>query len=364
MLWHVFYNAFGLDMSDLSIKIVQLKNTSFASRTPTFSVKNYRSVDLPPGLIVNGELQKPEEIRKFVQQLLVPKGKERAIKGYWVVASIPETQSFTKLIQTELPANTLTEADVFSIAKQHIPFEEEEYYLDWQVIPQEKTGATPMTSILIGASPKKIADSYTYLLESLGFGVIALEIEAIAIARSMITANKQYGEEARMILDMGAIGTSIIVYDNECIQFSTTIPFSGELLTTAIAQKLNIPHDEAEAKKKKEGLEYQKGAFWPIIASLVDTCAVDIKKTIDFYYAHFPDAHRITHITLCGGMASMKGIDDILSASLSIEVTPGNPWKNVSQKNTPDIKKGWEYATAIGLALRAADNPFLTHDSI
>lgn len=368
MFWRIFENAFGLDISDLSVKLVQLRNISFLSREPRFSLRAYRTMPLPPGLIVNGELEQPEEVRKLIQELLSDgRGQRPPIKGYWVVASIPETQGFIKLIRTESDPRGMTHEDIIALAKRHIPFAEEEYYLDWQmIIPKKATDDDPPAyTLLIGATPKTISDSYTYLLETLGLGVIAMENEAVAVARAMITASKTYAEEARLVLDIGATGTRALVYDHDTIQFSTQLPFSGELLTTAIAQKLNLSHDEAEAKKKQDGIAFSKGPLWPIVTGLIDAFVDDLKKTIDFYYAHFSETHRITHITTCGGSAALPGLTDVLSTKLGIETKPGNPWKNISPKAAKDrLPEGAELATAIGLALRAADNPFLTHDSV
>jgi type IV pilus assembly protein PilM len=367
MFWRIFDNAFGLDISDLSVKVVQLRNVSFRSRHPRFRIRAWRSIELPPGLIVNGELQQPEEVRKKIQQLLAgTQGKQRPIKGYWVVASVPETQGFIKLIHTDTDPRELSRDDIVSLAKRHIPFAEEEYYLDWQmIIPKKKDEDDAQEyTLLIGATPKKVADAYTYLLEALGLGVIAFENESVAIARAMITASKEYTEEARLVLDMGATGTRTLVYDHDTIQFSSQLAFSGELLTTAIAQKLNIPHDEAEKKKVDAGIAFSKSPLWPIVTQQIDALAADLKTTIDFYYAHFPKANRITHITLCGGCALLADLPDVLTQKLGIETKPGNPWKNISPNQKDALPPGLELAPAIGLALRAADNPLLTHDRV
>ena len=230
MFTNHFPNAFGLDIGDLSVKLVQLKNQSWRRRAPSYRLLNFRDIDLPPGLIVNGELQKPEEVRRRIQHLLSENEESKAIKSPWVVAALPETQTFIKLIQTKTPAADLLEEDVKNLAKKHIPYEDDgSYYIQWQIMP-EAPDSEEKTRILIGAVPKKIADSYTYLLESLGLGVIALEIEALAIARSMITAGKEYEKEARALLDLGAVRSSFIVYDHDIIQFSTSLPFSGEII--------------------------------------------------------------------------------------------------------------------------------------
>lgn len=366
MFTNPFSNAFGLDLGDLSIKLVQLRNRSFLHKTPRYDLVNFRSTSLPAGLIVDGELQKPEEVRKKIQYLLNGDGKKnKAIKSPWVVACLPETQTFIKLIEAKKTAEELTEDDIKTIAKKHIPFEDDgSYYLEWQVMP----GAKDSVPILIGAVPKKVSDSYVYLLESLGLGVVALEIEALSIARSLITVSKEYNNEARALLDLGATRSSLIVYDHDIIQFSTTIPFSGEILTLALAQKLNIDLPEAESLKIKTGLNYEndKNKIWAILNTETESLIKHINNAIQFYYSHFENANRITRITMCGGSANIKNLDKVLSTKLKILCRPGHSWKNLNSPNTIPMSdaESLTYTTAIGLALRAADNPFLTHGSI
>lgn len=359
MFFNPFPSAFGLDIGDLSIKLVQLRNVSLRHREAAYEIATMRTVSLPPGLIVNGELQQPEKVRKYIQHLLKGTGDERPIKSPWVVTSLPETQSFIKLITLNKPAEEIIEDDVLSSAEKHIPFSLDKYFLDWQIIDSLAKDETP---VLIGAAPKDICNSYTYLMGTLQLCVVALEIEALAIARSMITAKKEYDNEARAILDLGAVRSSLIIYDKDVLQFNITLPYSGELVTTLLAQKLHISHEDAEKKKKEVGVEFQErnNAVWTIVAGSVDDLARDIKKAIEFYYSHFPGANKITHITMCGGGSEMKKLDSLLSLKLGIEAKPGNPWKNLSEHAADSIpkKNGLEFCTAIGLALRAAENPF------
>ncbi len=368
MLTNPFPNAFGLDIGDLSVKLVQLKNESLFKRRPVYRLVDARDIDLPPGLITNGELQKPEEVRKHIQHLLSGKTHKKNIKSPWVVASLPETQSFIKLIETKTPVEDLLEDDIKVLAKKHIPYDDDgSYYIQWQIMPATIYDSQK-TRILIGSVAKKIADSYTYLLESLGLGAVALEIEALAIARSMITASKEYEGEARAILDLGATRSSFIVYDHDIIQFSTTLPFSGEILTTALSQQLHISYEDAEELKIKQGLSYrtrQTRAF-EIINKVSEDLIKYINDTLQFYYSHFSNTNKITRIIMCGGGANLLYLDKVLSSKLKIVCAPGHPWKNLNSHQTIAIneKESLTYSTAIGLALRAADNPFVTYDAI
>ena len=119
-------------------------------------------------------------------------------------------------------------------------------------------------------------------------------------------------------------------------------------------------------KKKAYGLEYTKNKGWPVIAEQTDKFIVQIKETLEFYYTHFPSTNKITHITMCGGGALMKGLDKILTTKLKIESKHGKVWKNLFSPKPINLNnnKSLRFAKAIGLSLRAAQNPFFDNNSI
>lgn len=360
-----FNNAFGIDLSDLSVKIVQLNSHAGRHQAMSFDVKTLRSTKIPHGLIVNGELIEPEKVRQCILQTMegALKEKKSPLDSVWVVASIPEAQSFLKRITFENSPENITAEEIISTAKTHMPFDENTHFVDWQIIPHDTKEKTVKTHILVGAVSKQIAQSYTFLFESLGLTVVALEPESLAVSRTMITANKTYGNEARAILDLGATHSTLIIYDNNSVQFTISIPFSGELITTAIVQKLGISYSEAEEKKITAGLSYAnaKGSLFALLSDMAQQLVEEVKQAINFYESHFEEANQITHITMCGGTANLQQLDEVLTKSLGIESKPGHIFKNLMSKHEfpLDNAKALSYAAAVGLALRAADNPFV-----
>ncbi|MFA5061602.1 MAG: pilus assembly protein PilM [Patescibacteria group bacterium] len=360
LLRNPFAGAFGINIGDLSIKLVQILPCPFYKRCG-YVLKEIRSASIPPGLIVDGEIQQPEPVR---QKLLFLLGrgdhKYKPIKSTWVVASLPETKTFLKLIEVEIDGTDLSSVDIAYQAKKHLPFELEETYLDWQIVNTDTKENT--AQILIGAVPKVIADSYTFLLESAGLNPIALEIEAISIARSMITEDKDYTGEARALLDLGGTRSSLLIYDNKSIQFSTTLKFSGELVTSAVELGLKLERHQAEVLKINNGLAFdQKNPkYLPIVSKLAENLIEEIKTNFLFYKEHFKNPNKINHITMCGGMSNWKGIDNLVSRKLKIATHPGHPWKNLFNRGlySFDQEKSLGFASSIGLALKAAKNPF------
>ena len=359
MFTNPFPNAFGLDMSDRSIKVVQLRR--LRGRLPAYALVSAGAVRLPEGIIERGEIIEPEKTRTHIRELLAGEKKARKpIASKWVVASLPESQTFFKRLTIPKRGDQLLEDDVWEHAARHMPFDRDAYYLSWQAIPPIENEAET-TDVVVGAAPKRVANSYTYLLESLGLGVIALESEALSLSRALIPEGAEE-EDAMGILDIGATRANLIVSDYGMTQASIALPFSGDDVTATLSQKMGMSLDEAEQKKIDSGLDFKKtkGKAFHILATHIDQCAQHIKKAITFYDTHFENRHKISVLALTGGSAHLKNLDRVLALKLKMKVRLGNPWTNVSLKKSSRVPLDAPllYATAVGLALRAVENPF------
>ena len=344
------------------MKLAKLKKKpGYFGRPDSYTVTTLRAISLPPGIIVNGEIQQPELARKKLLLLLGKEGgKFEEIKTPWVVADLPEPKTFLKLIEVPSEDGELSSDDVLYQASKHLPFDLDEAYLDWQIINYDSK--SNVAHILIGAVPKIISDSYTYFLESAGLSPITLEIEALTLARALITAGKEYHNEARAILDLGATRSCLIIYDHNTLQFSMNINFSGELINTALVQELKMEYADAEQLKIKQGLTPAKNSprYLTIMTRLTNKLAEDVRRAIDFYNDRFPNPNPVTHITMAGGVANLNNLDNFLSRKLKISTHPGNAWKNLLPGKIIAREKqarGLVAASVLGLALRALQKP-------
>ncbi len=356
-----FYGAFGLDFGDSSIKLVQILKKFNLHGRATYELKHLRKVELLPGCIAQGEILQAEAVKQKILHLLGYEGTEfKKITSPWVVFDLPVTKTFLKLIEIKTPPLQLTEEDVKLEAVKHVPFDIKETYLDWQIINKNEDGALT-SKVLLGAAPKTIVDSYMNILDSIGLNPIATELEDLSIARAMITCNKTYMGEARAILDLGASRSTIIIYDKGSIQFSQMINFSGDLIDTALMQSLKIDRPTAENLKNKNGLTYDPAypLYLKTVSEITEQLLSDISKTIAYYRNHFPEPNPVTHITMSGGVSALKNLEKIITKKLEVGAYPGNAWKNIYNEKLigRDRNELLSYASAIGLGLRAAEEP-------
>ncbi len=340
---------FGLDISDSSLKLI-----SFRKRNKQIKLVSYNQIEVPEGYFIDGEIKEKEKIIELIQALISTTKGEK-IKTPYLISTLPETKTFIKLI--EIPVS-FEKVDLEIIKKeiiQHIPLPLEEVYLDWQKIATKEG----KLKILVSVCPKRIVESYLSLLERAGLKPLALEPESASLSRAIV---KEDFLEGLIILDLGAKRSSIIVFDYGTIQFTVTLSISGEKITKTISEKLKITLEEAEKAKIICGFEEKKcqGILEEMLFSVVEDLTKKIEEAINFYKEnHLPPDHRkITKIFLCGGGANFKGLEEILSQRLKLEVKKANPLLGLEFSSGLNLNQteALIYATAIGLALRGLES--------
>ncbi|OHA62466.1 MAG: hypothetical protein A3E07_03700 [Candidatus Wildermuthbacteria bacterium RIFCSPHIGHO2_12_FULL_45_9] len=351
--------AFGLDISDHSVKMCRLVKHRDEYRLNTFG-----EFSLPEGVIVEGEVKKDEELAKLLEEgMKSVQGKK--LDTRYVVASLPEEKAFLQVLQLpKMKPEEVRQAILFE-AENYIPYPLETVYLDYQIVSPFAARADDHFDVLIASWPRVMVDQYIGILRSARMNPLALEIESFAIARAVIP--HEVSGTPVFLVDLGASRTGLSVYAGYSLQFTASAAVSSSDLTNAIAKTLQVSVEKAEKLKFDYGMagsEQGKEVFDALIPSLTDL-AEQIKKYIDYYETHALHQHlgkqkkAISKVFLCGGGAVMKGLPEFLSKQLNVKVQTGNPWVNIrpeQSKIIPPISfdDSLRYTTALGLALRGA----------
>ncbi|MFH1565085.1 MAG: type IV pilus assembly protein PilM [bacterium] len=352
----------GLDISDTSLKFVQLKKASELKLGKSkdkkivekLEMSCFNSIKLPPGLIINGEIKNQEETAKQINKLLYS-SKCGNIFSKNVITVLPQTQTFIKLLQIpNTPEEEMLKAISEEVVK-HIPLVLDEVYIDWQIINREEK----KLNVLIGTAPKKIVDQYIKTLDQASLQLVALEIEAASICRALIPEiNKDESDsDAYLIIDLGASRSSLIVCSKKTVYFTINAPISGNTITKQIADSLKIDTFKAQKAKQICGLNKNKckGVMLEILNDMIKNLIDYIEQAISFFQGNYPQK-QIKKIILCGGGGNLLEIDKILFEYLKIPVIKGDAWIKVRQNKADKYNalnnNSLSYTTAIGLALR------------
>lgn len=336
--------AFGLDISDQAIRLVQ-----FGWRRKSVVITAYNELALPAGCLVKGEIKQASVFVSALEKLIKTRiGNGRLSQKAIVV--LPESETFMKNICIETADETELPEKIREVLPQNLPLDINEIYWDWQEINKNKNSH----QVIIGASPKLIVNDYLKVISRAGIIPVVLEIEAAAISHLLLDHNKD--KEPQIIIDIGLNRTGLFLYDGEMIQFTVSLPISGKQINEVIAQSLDLDMTKAEEAKITCGLDKNRceGAILQVLIPTIEDLASQILNAINFYYENFPNAKEIGKITLCGGGANMFGITETINKATEIKTEISNPFKNIVNPNpkffTPE--KSQPFITALGLGLR------------
>lgn len=340
---------FGLDLSDLSVKIVQLEREGKNDRILSFG-----SAPVPPGSVIDGEIVKKEQIVLAIREAVKRAGPKK-VKTKKVICSLPETKAFLRLVSVpKMKEEEVREAIKWEM-EANIPLPIDQVHYDWQLLDKKINKDPGKTDMLVVAVAKKVVDQFIGVLELAGLQAEGLEIESIAQARSFLTERDE--DKTTLIMDLGDRRTSFSISVGTVPCFTCSIPISAQSITDAISKGLSIPFEEAEKIKINSGIgsAVKNDPVFKSVRPVLESLASELEKSIDFYLTGLRYSDSVDRIIICGGGANTKGVVPFLSQRLGKEIEPGNPWANIQVgKKLPIIEKekSVQYSTAIGLALK------------
>lgn len=348
-------DAFGLDLSDRSIKVAQFKK-----KNGKIYLYAHGREDIPQGFIDGGEIKNEEGVVELVKKAMAS-AKPKPIKAKFVVYSIPEPKGFIRVVKIPRVEEQNLEDSIRYEAEQLFPIDINDSYVDWQVLGTSDNSAT---EVLVAAVPRELIDSYSSLFRAAGLKPVAAEIESIAIARSLINESKS--SRPVLIIDLGKDRTSFIIFKNPAVQFTASIPICGNEIDKAIAKELKISEDKAEKIKERCGLNFEGDCkkIYRIIQPSLQEMIKYISKLTDYYKEHYEFESDIAKVIICGGEARMNGISSFLSLRIKKEIEKGNPWINIMpsvDSKMPPISRDESlvFVTVLGLAMRGIDNWYI-----
>lgn len=336
----------GIDISDQTIKIVHL------SPAPSWRLLSHCMKVLPAGVIENGiVLDKKKMQEEIVSALSSCRISVKAKDS--VVASIPETQSFLRVIEIpNMVEEEIHEAIRWEIA-QHIPFGLENVYVDWQPSsPSTHSIKEGHMEVEVGAAQKRVVDPLYSVIHDIGLDVVAFELESQAIVRSLISRDWKL-KQGILIVDIGNTATNVVVYDHSAVRFTASLPQGVMQLLRDIS-----PDDAKNIVENLSALpKWFSDRAQAQILITAESLVHDIFGIVQFYNS-IDANHTVKEIILTGGGSNLLGLDNaFLKYFTEVHIQRGNPWVNVltgknATKTPMDLQESVRYSTAIGLALR------------
>ena len=261
------------------------------------------------------------------------------------VISFPNSSVFTSVIEMPKMSEKELGSAVEFEAKKYVPLPITEIDLSWSIISETEENLEKQ-KILLTAVPRQISLDYQAMFEMAGLNLLAGEIEALALIRSLI-GNAPLN---CVIIDIGGKSTGLNIIENGLLRLSRSLNIGGDTMTAKIAESLNITKERAEQFKRDFGVS--GNTFIPdAVKPVLNLIKNEVKQLLSIYQTHGIGAERVI---IVGGGANLPGILDFFS-DLNAKVELGDPLKTVSysQSLSPILKRyAMNLPIAIGLAMR------------
>ena len=341
-------SSFGLDISDESLKFIELVATKHG-----LGVGRYGEKMIPPGVIESGKIKDTKRMEEILSTLR----KEEGVKS--VRVSLPEEQVY--LFQLRLEKNGLknVKEGIELVLEEHVPIQAEDAIFDYDLVKED----TQSLEVQVATIPKEIIDNYLAIFEHSKIRVESFELEAQALSRAVIKAGDV---ETYMIVDFGKKRTGIFIVSQGIVMFTSTLDVGGMILNNMIQKNFNVSAEEAEKMKQKYGLERntENKEIFSVLLNSVSVLRDEIVKHFIYWHTHKDEDGKnnppIKKIILCGGDSNLIGLADYISSSMKSPVGMANVWTNIvnTENYIPEMgfKQALSFSTAIGLALGNFNN--------
>jgi hypothetical protein len=216
-------------------------------------------------------------------------------------------------------------ADAITLeAEHHIPFAVDDVFLDYQVVGES---VNSMSVVLVAVKKVKVLE-YVAAVEQAGLEALVVDLDAFAIQNQYELNHPEPADEAVALIDIGAAVMKTNVVRGGASVFARDVPFGGHNYTLAIAQRLNIDFEKAEAAKQGQDVGVAWDDLVPALETVSRDLSMEVQRTFD-YFASTAESERIGRIVLSGGCARLAGIDEFLSSSWGVPVEVARPLERV-----------------------------------
>ena len=333
--------VFGLDVVSAVVKVVQLRQAG-----PAWNLAALGTASLPPDAIADGTIRDPRAVVEAIRQATARSG----VKSKDVAIAISGRELIIKKVQIpEVPPKEV-DGVIQLEAEHHIPFAVDEVFLDHHTVSRHDG---VMDLILVAVKKSKVME-YAAVVEDAGLSPTIVDVDGFAMGNQFELNHPEEMGEAVALIDIGASIMKTNVVRGGATIFARDIPFGGNNYTQAIAQRLSIPFEKAEAAKLGGSVGVEWDAIVPALEAVSRDLSLEVQRTFD-YFASTAESERITKIVLSGGCAKLPGLNEYLSSNWGVPVELARPFERIAVDPAHAdtvAREGPSLAVAVGLALR------------
>lgn len=297
--------VWGIDVGQCSLKAIKLQAVDNKVEAIAFDLVEHDSI------LSQAQSETTALITKSIQTF----ASRNDLSNSRIVVSVAGQQTLTRFTKMP-PVEPKKIPDMVQYeASQQIPFDMDEVVWDYQVFT---AGDAPDVEVGIFAIRKELIRNYLSHFTSQGIEPFIVQTSPMASYNCVRYEVPPAEGETMILLDMGALTTDLIVFDDHRI-WSRPVPIGGNRFTEALVSAFKIPFAKAEKLKRNAATsKYARQVFQamrPVFADLVS----EIQRSIGYYTSTHREAH-ITQVIGMGNAFKLPGLQKFLQQNLTIKM--------------------------------------------
>ena len=187
-------------------------------------------------------------------------------------------------------------------------------------------------------------------LEDAELNLSDMTLEGIGLANAFlyIEPEARKRNEVLMVLDIGAVNSTMILLMKGQVFYTASIPFGGDMFTDALSQHLQVSQEEAESVKYNSRV-LVSDLNSPLTAT-ARAMSSEIQGSLEQWKMQAqaeddPDL-KVAEIYLCGGGSLLSGIDEFFQTVYEV------PVRRLTVTYQQELQEAALYPIAYGLALQ------------
>ena len=294
-------------------------------------------------------------IKELLRQLGV---KPKRVKN--LITGISGTNASVKQITTMDMSSEELDSSMNFEARKHIPMDGTDAVIDYQILGPNRSEVDKIDVALI-ACTKRVLSNHINMLTDSGMKPGVVDVDPVAVMNGFLASQNLPEEGVVVILDIGAVTSSLIVWGVQDMFFTRDLPIGVHDLVKDIAARRSLDYLNAQSELISSGVDaFKKEEESEGIISVTDRSALenfveDLRRTLRFYAKSSNQSH-FTGIYLTGGGSSISGLDELIQERLQLDTTVFDPFSGMDIKKDMIEGSPSQYAIATGLAIRGANS--------
>ncbi len=310
----------GLDIGTSGVRAAELRVTKGGT-----VLERFGQVALPVGAVRDGEVVDVDAVGAALRELW----SAARFTSKRVVVGVANQKVVVRQVDLPwLPAKELRRSLAFQV-QDYIPMPVENAILDYHPLEEitDEQG-NRMLRVLLVAATRDMVGSALQAVAAAGLCPSPVDPAGFALLRAPGRAGGHLSTTAEALVDVGASVTNIVIHQGGVPRFVRILLMGGGDITSAVADRLGVPDDEAELVKQTTGLvvadEEHGHPAGRAIESAGGAFVEEVRGTLN-YYASQPGAPRIGRVVLSGGGSLLGGLVERLGYATRLPVELARP---------------------------------------